>query len=148
LLRLEATVHAAKLKVVVGVALILVGAIKLELSKPGTGKLRRRGKIVKGKVGRSGKSARRSDISKLDRASAPGEPPAVDTGVLRNSINFEIQEFGKVVVGTANEYAEPLEFGTHAILPRPFMRPALANVKDVMGAAMLGGLKAVTRNSP
>lgn len=138
-------VDAARAKVIAAVALTLVSAIKLKLSTPGRGKLRRKGKLIKGKVGRSGRMAYRSDISKLTRASAPGDPPAVDTGALRNSINYEVQWGGKHVVGTNSEYAAPLEFGATTkrgrILPRPFMRPALADVKKEMGEVAVSALK-------
>ena len=61
-------------------------------------------------------------------ASAPGEPPASDTGRLVQSIRTEYEDgglAGTVVAGV--RYAEYLEFGTARMEPRPFMRPALAN---------------------
>lgn len=76
------------------------------LSRPGTGRVYLRGKSVE------------------HRASAPGEPPAPDTGRLRASITTE------VVVGTAEvrgiitantEYAASLELGTERMRPRPFL---------------------------
>lgn len=144
---LMAQVHAAKNAALAGAALILVRQIKLKLSQPGTGKFRRKGKVVKGKAGRRGRYAYRSDLSKLTRASRPGEPPAVDTGVLRNSISYELQQGGKHVVGTNNEYAAPLEFGATfpnggVLEPRPFMRPALKDVEKEMGALVKGVLNA------
>jgi HK97 gp10 family phage protein len=65
------------------------------------------------------------------QASAPGEPPAIDTGNLVNSIKTELvssnEQSALAQVGTGVEYAEPLEFGTSRIAPRPFMRPAWDN---------------------
>lgn len=58
-------------------------------------------------------------------ASAPGEPPAVDTGLLRASIQAIRVHFGQMwVVNAGTDYAEGLEFGTPTIAPRPFMLPA------------------------
>lgn len=79
-------------------------------------------------------------LTGLHRASKPGDPPAPDTGTLRNSRFIEKTERG-LRVGVAMPYAQPLEFGTTragrqrktVILPRPFMRPALAAVRDQMG---------------
>lgn len=61
------------------------------------------------------------------QASAPGEPPASDVGVLANSINVLPPDFVNltVVVNASAKYAAALEYGTQHIEPRPFMRPAL-----------------------
>lgn len=80
---------------------------------------------------------------KKHQASAPGETPAVWTGVLVNSIATELVSSSKTdawaQVGTGVEYAEALEFGhvnkTRAgtedvatfTQPRPFMRPGYDN---------------------
>jgi HK97 gp10 family phage protein len=74
------------------------------------------------------------------RASAPGETPAVDTGVLVNSINTQLVSSSDTEaiaeVGTGVEYAEFLEFGTSKMEARPFMRPAFDNneakIKDTI----------------
>ena len=64
--------------------------------------------------------------------SAPGEPPGVDTGLLKNSIHVE--EVGEmsaaVVAGT--DYAILLEYGTATMEPRPFMGPAVEAVGDTL----------------
>lgn len=70
------------------------------------------------------------------RASAPGEPPAIRTGVLRNSffVTVEKAENGyQAVVRTTVTYANDLEYGTERIDPRPFLDPALK--------ASLGGIR-------
>ena len=93
---------------------------------------------------------------KIHRASAPGQPPAVDTGRLRASITFNWSGSGRarapidnpsketkpsdsvgepraerhaviVVVGTNVKYGRYLELGTTKIKPRPYLRPALEN---------------------
>ena len=65
------------------------------------------------------------------RASKEGETPAVDTGILVNSINTELVSSDATSawaqVGTGVEYAEFLEFGTSRMGPRPFMRPGFDN---------------------
>lgn len=60
-------------------------------------------------------------------ASAPGMPPASDSGQLLNSIGHEIQVEDTVVgyVYADKKYATYLEHGTRYMAPRPFMVPAL-----------------------
>lgn len=104
-------------------AAVLETEIKSQLSRPGTGREYRRGR-------------------KVHVASAPGEPPAVDTGRLRASIGHEeVTILGAVLsirVGTNLVYAAPLEYGTRdgRIKPRPFMRPALAAAQGRMSNAV------------
>lgn len=64
--------------------------------------------------------------------SLPGNPPAPDTGNLRNSIRYEVhgQDSKEVygIVGTTQKdpnYGEYLEYGTTKIAPRPWLRPAM-----------------------
>ena len=57
-------------------------------------------------------------------ASAPGEPPATDTGALASSIARVSGKPG-AAVGTALEYGKHLEFGTTDMKPRPWLFPAL-----------------------
>lgn len=70
----------------------------------------------------SGRTYRRGGT--VHQASAPGEPPALDTGTLRRSTSFEVRPSangaeGRVTVSAA--YAANLEFGTARIRPRPFL---------------------------
>ena len=71
------------------------------------------------------------------RPSAPGFPPNVDTGLLRSSIGHEVISRSGVIdgfVGVASmvKYGLYLELGTKdkVLLPRPFLRPALARNHD------------------
>lgn len=77
--------------------------------------------ILKGpKTGRIYKLGRR-----VHQASAPGEPPANDTGRLVSSLRAEISTealTASLIAGT--QYAIYLEFGTRRMEPRPFLRPA------------------------
>jgi HK97 gp10 family phage protein len=58
-------------------------------------------------------------------ASAPGEPPAVDTGFLRNSIQVDEVTPNEAIIAPHTDYAEHVEFGTSRMAARPYMRPAL-----------------------
>lgn len=59
--------------------------------------------------------------------SSPGEPPAVDTGTLRRSVQMEVQDAPTLIivrVGTNLKYGLFLEIGTVHIQPRPWLLPA------------------------
>ena len=59
------------------------------------------------------------------RASAPGDPPASDTGRLLGSIEMVLLDGGLAAeIGTALDYGRFLEFGTSKMAARPFLRPA------------------------
>lgn len=64
------------------------------------------------------------------RASAPGEPPATDTGYLVSNIftNIDTDGLGASVESRA-EYSSYLEFGTENMAARPFLQPALEENK-------------------
>jgi HK97 gp10 family phage protein len=74
---------------------------------------------------KSGRFYRRGK-DRIHLASAAGQAPAIDYGHLIDSIQ---QKLYKTVIGgevfTNSEYAEPLEFGTRKMAPRPSMAPAL-----------------------
>ncbi len=62
------------------------------------------------------------------QASAPGEPPASDTGFLVNNRTISIDPDRLVAsLGFHAGYAIFLEHGTDRMEPRPFARPALVN---------------------
>jgi len=67
------------------------------------------------------------------KASAPGEAPASETGRLVNSFKLNIKpdlKTARAIVSNTADHARKLEFGTKRMLPRPFMRRGLANIKD------------------
>ena len=71
-------------------------------------------------------------------ASSPGQPPAVATGALRQSIAGSVETEGKQVVGrvgTNLKYGKMLEFGTMNMKPRPWLRKSFeeseAKVKEL-----------------
>lgn len=69
--------------------------------------------------------------------SAPGEPPKRVTGALMESIDYQVEPSKQqvaVYVGASVQHALYLEFGTSKMAPRPFMRPAVANVsRQIVG---------------
>lgn len=84
-------------------------------SQPGRGRTYRRGGVV-------------------HVASAPGDPPAPDTGRLRASIGSELARDAKGLharVGSRYPVAVWLELGTRRTAPRPFLRPALPAARTV-----------------
>ena len=122
--------------------ILLARFVRGMLSKPGTGRIY---KIGKGK--RKGRNLREKGFH---RASAPGQPPAVNTNRLRASWSvasnprdigltrpFEDgSEEGFVLprvmsttlgftFGSPVPYAKYLEFGTRHVRRRPYLRPAM-----------------------
>jgi len=72
-------------------------------------------------------------------ASAPGQPPATDTGQLVSSIqHWESDDGLTIAVGTNLETAKYLEYGTTKMQPRPFMNPAV----DMNRAEIVANIKA------
>lgn len=80
--------------------------VKVALQTPGSGEVYTRGGIS-------------------HRASAPGQPPAIDTGTLINSIEVGEVTPMQAILGVGAEYGEYLEFGTSRMEARPFLRPAM-----------------------
>lgn len=80
------------------------------------------------------------------RASAPGEPPAPDTGRLRGATQADEQVrrdgddlVGRVVANT--EYAAALEVGTERMAARPYLSRLKADHGDDLRAAFVSGAK-------
>uniref|UniRef100_A0A6M3MF03 Putative tail protein n=1 Tax=viral metagenome TaxID=1070528 RepID=A0A6M3MF03_9ZZZZ len=103
----------------------LEGALKEKLSQPGTG--------------RTYKTGRKGARYATHQASAPGEPPAVDTGRLRSSVTHNVtgrpgrdlpdpggsKTEAKGYVGTNLEIGPYLEFGTSRMKERPWLYPTI-----------------------
>lgn len=137
--------------------------IVLMLSRPGSGRYYARNKVARSMAGRFGELdagkvmlLQQRDAARVaraalrgrkamprnlrgvgvHRASAPGEPPAVDTGLLRGSIQIDpsglSQSMPTIRVGTNLVYARPLEYGTFRMAPRPYMRPALKRARELV----------------
>jgi hypothetical protein len=74
---------------------------------------------------------------KIHVASAPGDPPAPDTGILRQSVDSEV--IGRLGIVAANaEYAAPLELGTEKMAARPFMSRLLDFRDRIQQAFVIG----------
>lgn len=60
------------------------------------------------------------------QASAPGQPPANDTGFLANNIKAEVNQTEPMTVELRSlaPYSVHLEYGTTKMAARPFLRPA------------------------
>lgn len=84
-----------------------------------------------GRVYHNTRRIRRTKSGDLDKrfntgqhqASAPGEPPKTDTGVLVGSIKA-VKVGEDVHVGTDVKYGRYLEFGTSNMAPRPWLIPS------------------------
>ena len=69
--------------------------------------------------------------TKAHHPSLPGNPPAPDTGNLRNSIRYEVHSEGSEIYGVVGstqkdpDYAVFTEYGTNKMAPRPWLRPAM-----------------------
>ena len=93
-------------------------------------------------AGGTGKLYKRGDIS--NRASAPNNPPATDTGFLVSQITMDVdvKANGSVVgqIISSAPYSKALEFGTVNMQPRPFMQPALMKNKRKIQAMFKKGI--------
>ena len=80
-------------------------------------------------------------------ASAPGEPPAADTGFLRGSVTVDSVTPTEAIIAPHTDYDEELEFGTERIAARPYMRPALdeheAEILDAVRATVAAFVESV-----
>lgn len=145
---LDAVLLKAAMRAVTAAAEELEGDIKETLSTPGRGKFRKKELKRKGagayridpKTGKRKRIKRGAARVELGtRASAPGDPPAPDTGRLRNSVAYSIEKTGATEVtatvgpnveyGRAQELGDPSNTwpnGTPApVAPRPYLRPTL-----------------------
>lgn len=96
--------------------------------------------------------------TKAHHPSMPENPPAVDSGNLRNSIRYEVHGEGKEVYGVVGSsqmdenYAVYTEYGTtkggwggKGMAPRPWLRPAMTKnndwIRQSIAKAVASGLK-------
>jgi HK97 gp10 family phage protein len=81
--------------------------------------------------------------TRIHRASAPGEAPAVDYGTLINSAHTKRGNLAGILSFSA-AHAAPLEFGTARMAARPFVRPTWANHRDEIERAVQNTLTRAT----
>ncbi len=77
---------------------------------------------------RSGRTYYVPGTRKKYTASAPGQPPAVATSELRQSVTASVKGEGRNMAGTVGskaKHALPLEFGTRKMAARPWLRISL-----------------------
>jgi HK97 gp10 family phage protein len=101
----------------------LQSAMKLQLSTAGTG---------------------RKHATLRYQSSAPGNPPAVQTGHLRRSVQVDRSQVAsnlRATVGTNVPYGRYLEFGTRKMAARPWARPAIAVWKKTILPKLKGILR-------
>lgn len=102
-------------------------AAKALLLIPGSGRMYQPGVLTFRRGGKIYSNYSTGGRTTPHKASAPGDPPASDTGSLLGSISHKM-EVGDTVyatVGSPLKYAIWLELGTRYMAPRPFLRPAL-----------------------
>ncbi len=112
------------------VGIELTSLMKQTLSTPGRGRLYR-GKRAPGGRDYQGRFVSKEVAAQGHRASAPGDPPAPDTGQYRNSWSYATGP-GYVEIGTPQERGPALEFGSSTIEPRPHVRPTVAGYAKVL----------------
>lgn len=132
----------------------LVNQVKLTLRGQRHGRRYRvpgtKGRYVKDEQGRfvldpvTGKRKRRRGKLAYYTASAPGEPPAVATGRLRNSVTWTLErhDSGPVTEITTRveprvKYAGWLEEGTRRMKPRPYLKPTWQRERERVRAYLL-----------
>ena len=91
---------------------------------------------------KSGRIYKRRSV--VHQASAPGEPPASDTGFLVSNITkTAVEKSGtalSISVESKAKYSKFLEFGTRKMSARPFLQPALEkNKTKIKGKFAKGG---------
>lgn len=86
--------------------------------------------------------------TKAHYPSLPGNPPAVDTGRLRGSINYEIHSESKEIYGVVGstlkepeDYAVYTEYGTSKMKPRPWLKPAMIKNNDFIRMSIAKAVK-------
>ena len=113
--------HSHLLRNAKTVGAFMEGEVKKTLSQPGTGRI-----------------YKRSGGAIEHQASAPGEPPAVDTGMLRASVTNQVIDVSQsrieVWIGTNKKYGKTLELGTSKIAPRPWL---FVTIKKNWGKALM-----------
>ena len=85
--------------------------------------------------------------TKAHHPSMPDNPPAPDTGNLRESIRYEVHKEGKEIYGVVGStqkepnYAVYTEYGTSKMAPRPWLRPAMRKNNDFIRKTITNAVK-------
>lgn len=114
--------------VLAGAQTVLAYSVRLIVSGPKTGTIYRRRGVE-------------------HQASAPGEPPASDTGTLVQRGDVEFDAFAlRASVVFRTDYALALELGTERMEPRPYLRPSLDFNLPAIQARINLAISGVLRN--
>jgi hypothetical protein len=84
---------------------------------------------------RSGKTYKVPGTQRDYRASAPGEPPAMRTGVTAGSYDIDVEPT-RGRVGSPMPTARDLERGTSKMAPRPHLKPSLDETLPAIKSAL------------
>ena len=98
---------------------------------------------------KTGRVYEKKNPTRTHQASAPGQSPATDTGILAGSIEADTKPpatvnraaMARAVAGSTIEYADFLELGTSSIKKRPFMFPAFLKVKPKLSMLIKHAMK-------
>lgn len=83
----------------------------------------------------------KQNLSRVHRASAPGQAPATDTGTLVGSIYAKPETALSIIVGSRLPYAYYLEHGTRKIRPRKAWEPAVEKTRPMFARLIEEGLR-------
>jgi len=149
--KVEATMNAALLEGMNASFLMISRLVRTKLSQAGTGRIYR--------IGKGRRGGRNLRAQGFHRASAPGFPPAVNTGRLRASFIADqlgqwkygfarISRKDKTVVlnfGSRVVYAPVLEYGNRrgTLRARPYLRPSLDSYRKMASSVFS---KAISRH--
>ena len=90
---------------------------------------------------KSGRLYEKYNPRRTHRASAPGQPPASDTGNLVRNIKVNQKNKDVAEVQSNAPYSAFLEFGTSKMLARPFLFPAFEKSKNKIVQAVFNRVK-------
>ena len=95
---------------------------------------------------KTGRIYKRYRPPRLHQASAPGEAPANDLGVLARSISFEVDESSlSLTIFAAARYARFLEYGTRRMRPRPFLTRSIEDNQQKITDLIFGNIKSTVK---
>lgn len=84
------------------------------------------------RIGLQAETFAKEEISRPKPHADGTNRPNVDTGTLRNDINYKVDPNGKsVYVGVNTDYGAFVELGTSRATPYPFLKPAATEHSDV-----------------
>ncbi len=90
---------------------------------------------------KTGRIYRRYNPFRIHQASAPGQAPASDTGKLAASIEAEVDPIQFTLTLAAGQHARELEYGTHKMAARPFLRRTMLEFRERIIAALHAAIK-------